>query len=172
MNIAMRRAKGVVHINVAKFGERTGEFGIVGFFLGLKPKVLQQRDVAILHMSDNFFRNLAYRIVAEEDRLIDQRMQIIADRSKRIFGHRLALRSAEVRHQNRFRFLLAEIIDRRQRLANSSVVGDFNFVAVLLNRDVEIDAHQDAFPANIDIWQRQLRHYFASISIISTQRLL
>ena len=62
---AMRRAERVVHINVAELGQRFGKLRIVRFFLGLKAKVFQQRDVAVVHLRDNFFRNGADCVVAE-----------------------------------------------------------------------------------------------------------
>src|SRR2546425_9504509 len=97
---------------------------------------------------------------------------MVADGPERVFLDALTFRPTEVRHQNSLRLLLAKIIDRRQRFANPGVVRDFNLVTVLFDRHVEIDASQDALPANIDISNRKFRHYFPSISSISTQRLL
>src|SRR6202022_3088420 len=169
---AMRRPERVIDVNFAEFCQRLSEFWIVRFFLRLKAQILQQRDVALLHCGDDLFRHFADRVVTKDDWLIDQSVQIITDRSQRVFLDALTFRAAEVRHQNRLRLLLAKIIDRRQRFADSRVVCDFNLVAVLFDRHIEIDASQNALPANIDISDRKFRHYFPSISSISTQRLL
>src|SRR6266571_672237 len=76
---AMRGAKGVVHIKIAEFRERLREFWIVRFLFRPEADVLEQSDIAILHMTDDFFRHLANRLLAENDWLMDERVQIIAD---------------------------------------------------------------------------------------------
>src|SRR5207253_4744348 len=169
---AMRGPEGIIDIDVAEFRESTGELWVVRFLPGMKTQIFQERDVAVLHRGDDLFRHLANYVVTEDDRLIDQGVQMIADWSERVFLDTFSLRPAEVRHQNRLRLLLAQIIDCRQRFPNSCVVGDFNFVAVLFDRHIEINARQNALPANIDISDRKFRHYLPSISSISTQRLL
>src|SRR5881394_2534378 len=55
----------------------------------------------------------------------------------------------------------AKIIDRRQRFADSRVVGNFNVVAILFDRHIEIDASQNALPANVDISKRKFRHAYS-----------
>src|SRR6266404_5590998 len=107
-------------------------------------------------MRDNSLRNAANRLGAENDRMIDERMQMIADWSQRIFFHTLAFWPAEMRHQNRFGIVLTQIIDRRQTFADARVVGDVDLAVALIDRDIEIDAHEHAFPADIDISQRKL----------------
>ena len=81
---AMRGAEGIVHIKIAEFCQRFGKFGIVRFFLRMETKILEQRHVALLHVRDNFFRHLADGVVTENDRMIDQGVQIISHRSQRI----------------------------------------------------------------------------------------
>src|SRR6266513_3038926 len=76
---AMRCAKGVVHIQIAKFCESLSEFWIVRFLFLLEADVLEQSDIANLHMTDDFFRHLANRLLAENDWLMDELVQIIAD---------------------------------------------------------------------------------------------
>ena len=68
---AVRRAKSVVHINFSKLGERFGKCWVVRFFFGLKAKVLQKRDVAVLHRGDDLFRHFTNRVVTKDDGLID-----------------------------------------------------------------------------------------------------
>ena len=78
----MGRAEGVVDINFTEFGQRLREFGVVRFFLRLKAQILQQRHVTVLHVLNNFLRNIANRVVTEDDRLSNQSVQMIADRSQ------------------------------------------------------------------------------------------
>ena len=92
----MGRAEGVVHINFTEFGQRLGEFGVVRFFLRLKAQILEQRDVAVLHVLNDFLRNIANRVVTEDDRLTNQGVQMIANRSQRVFLDALTLRPAKV----------------------------------------------------------------------------
>ena len=149
----MRRAEGVVHIKIAEPCQRLGKFWIVRFFPRMKTQVLQQRHVALLHVRHNFSRHLADGVVTENYRLINQRMQIISHRSQGVLVDSFAFRPAKMRHQNRFRAMLAQPIDRRQRGADPGIVRDHNFTVALLHRHVEIDAYQNAFSANLKITQ-------------------
>src|ERR1700730_4371212 len=100
-------------------------------------------------------------------------MQEVANGAQRIFIHPFSFRPAEVRHQYRFGAVLAQIIDRRQTLANARVISDLDLSVALLDRDIEIHPHEDAFPAHFDLSHGKLGHsYFESSSSISTQRLL
>src|SRR5437588_7806028 len=135
---AMRGPEGIIDIDVAEFRESTGELWVVRFLPGMKTQIFQERDVAVLHRGNDLFRHLANYVVTEDDRLIDQGVQMIADWSERVLLDTFSLRPAEVRHQNRLRLLLAQIIDCRQRFPNSRVVGDFNFVSLLLYWPIQI----------------------------------
>ena len=98
-------------------------------------------------------------VVAERDRVIDQGVQIIRHRPERIFLDRLALRPAEVRHQNRLRALFAQVIDRRQTFPDPRVVCDDDLAVALFGRNIEIDAHEHAFSADFEIAKGELGHY-------------
>ena len=123
----MGRAEGIVHVKIAELRQRFGELRIVRFFLRLETHILEQRHVAFVHVRDDRFRNLADRVVTENDRMIDERVQMIGHRPQRIFLDRLSFRPAEVRHQNCLRAVFAEIIDRRQTFADAGVIGDAIF---------------------------------------------
>ena len=82
---AMGGAEGVVHVKIAQFGQRFGKFRIVRFFFRLEAQILQQGDIAVSHVGDDFLGNVADGVVAERDRMIDQRVQIIRHRPQRIF---------------------------------------------------------------------------------------
>ena len=94
----MRRTERVVHINIAEFSQGFGKRRIVSFFPRKKTNVLDQRDIALFHMGDDFFRNFPDRFVAERNRVANQCVQVIRDRPKRILRDRLPLRSPEMRH--------------------------------------------------------------------------
>src|SRR5262245_56582030 len=109
----VRGAESIVHIKIAQLGKRLGEFWIVRLLTWLKPNVLKQRDIAILHVLNDFFRHITNGVMTENDGLMDQRMQIFADWPKRIFLRWFSLGSAKVRHQNRFPAVFAQVIDGR-----------------------------------------------------------
>ena len=129
----VRSAKSIVYIKIAKLGERLGEFWVVCFFTGLKTNILQQRDIAVLHVLNDFLRHIASGVVTEDDRLMNERMQIFADRAKRIFLRRFPLGPAKMRHQNNFGAMFAKVIDGRQAFPDSGVIGDANLAAGLAN---------------------------------------
>src|SRR5947208_16301391 len=110
-------------------------------------------------MLNDFLRHVTNGVVTENDGMMDQRMQIFADWTKRIFFHRLAFRPAKMRHQNSFRAMFAEVIDGRQAFADSRVISDANFAAANFGRHIEVHPHQHAFPADIEITDRKLGHY-------------
>ena len=110
-------------------------------------------------MLNNFLRHVTNGVVAENDGMMDQRIQILADWAKRIFFRWLSLRPAEVRHQNGFRTVFAKVVDGRQGFPDSCVIGDPNLAAANFSWHIEVHAHQHAFPANIEITNRKLGHY-------------
>ena len=158
---AVRGAKGIVHVKITQLGKRLGEFWIIRFLTGLKPNILEQRDIAVLHVVNDFLRHITNGVVTENDGMMDQGMQIFANWPKRIFLNRLALGPAEMRHQNGFRAVFAEVIDGRQAFADSGVISDANFAAANFGRHVEVHPHQHAFPADVEIADRKLCHYYS-----------
>src|SRR4029077_17347294 len=121
---AVRGAKGIVHVKIGRLGKRFGEFWIIRFLTWVKPNILEQRDIAILHVVNDFLRHITSSVVAENDGMMDQRMQIFANWPKGIFLNRLALGSAEMRHQNGFRAEFAEGFIGREAFPVSRVVRD------------------------------------------------
>src|SRR5262245_51368393 len=103
----MGGTKCIVHINITQFSKRLREFWIVRLLTWLKPNILEQRDVAVLHVVDDFPGHIAEGVVTENDGMMNQGMQIFADWPKRIFLNRLALGPAKVGHQNGFRAVFA-----------------------------------------------------------------
>ena len=147
----MGRTECIVDVEIAEFRQSFREFRIVRFFLRLKAKVLEQRDIAVLHMLNDFFRHFPNCVVTENDRLMDERMQIFADRTKGIFWHALSVGPAKMRHQNCFRAVFTEIVDRRQTFSNPSVISNADLSTAHFDWHVEIHPYQHAFAAYIQI---------------------
>src|ERR1700676_635573 len=78
-------------------------------------------------------------------------MQVISDRTKRIFFDALSFWPAEMRHQNRLRAVFAQVVDGRQAFPNARIIGYLDFPRVLLDRHIEIDPHKHALAANIEV---------------------
>ena len=154
----VRRAESIVHIIVAKLCQRFGKHRIVRFFAGVKTQVLEQRDVARTKTGHNLFRIRANAVVTEDNRMIDEIVKFHAHRPERIFRRRFSLRTAKVRHQNCFRALFSQIFDRRQTFTNARVIGDDHFAIAFFQRHIEIDPHQHAFIAHVEIANGQFGH--------------
>ena len=153
--------KGIVHVKITQLGKRLGEFWVICLLTSLKPNILEQCDIAVLHVLNDFRRHIADGVVTENDGVMDQGMQVFADWPKRIFLHRLSLGPAEMRHQNGFRAVFAEVIDGRQAFADSGVISDANFAAANFGRHVEVHPHQHAFPADIEITDSEFCHFYS-----------
>src|ERR1041384_584747 len=104
-------AEGIIYVKISQPGEGLGEFWIVRLFTRLKPNVFEQRDIAILHVLNDFLRHPTDRVMTKNDGLMDQRMQIFAYWTKRIFLSRFSLGPAKMRHQNGLRPMFAQVID-------------------------------------------------------------
>src|SRR4029450_8403077 len=107
----------------------------------METDVLQQGYFAFPHPSSEVFRSLADAIRAEEHRLANHFLKPRCHRPKRIFLHRFAFWSSEMRYQDNFRAMLAQVIDGGQALADPRVVRDHLPPVSLLKGDVEIHAH-------------------------------
>src|SRR4051812_14572808 len=156
---AVRSPKGIVHVKITHLGKRPGEFWIVCFLTGLKPNILEQRHIAVLHVVNDSLWHVPSGVVTENDGVMDQGMQVLADWSKGIFLNRLAFGAAEMRHQNSFRAVFAEVINGRQTFADSGVISNLNFAAANFGRYVEVHPHQHTFSADVEIADRNLCHY-------------
>ena len=155
----VRGAESIVHIKITELGKRLGEFWIVRFLTWLKPNILEQGDIAILHVLNDFLRHVTSSIVAKNDRLMNQRMQIFADWPKRIFLCWFSFGPAKMRHQNYFRAVLAQVIDGRQAFADPSVISHANFAVADFSRHVEVHSHEHPFSTDVEITESEFRHF-------------
>src|SRR5215475_9493771 len=151
----VRGAEGIIHVKISQLGERLGEFWIIRLFTRLKPNVFEQRNIAVLNVLNDFLRHVTDRVMTKNDGLVNQRMQIFAYGPKRIFLRRLSLGPAEVRHQNSFRAVFAQVVDGRQTFADSRVISDTNFATANFRRHVEIYPDQHAFSADVEITESE-----------------
>ena len=93
----MRRAEGVVHVDVREPRELHREARVVLLLLGMEAEILQQHDVARLHRRHHALGRRADAVRRQHDPSPELARQRVRDRLQRQLRLHLALRSAEVR---------------------------------------------------------------------------
>src|SRR5207248_2883425 len=83
------------YINLRESCERLRERLVVLFLACFKAHVFEQRHIAVFHVRDDLLRHFTDGVVAEDDGVIDQRVQVISHRAQRFLFAALALRPAE-----------------------------------------------------------------------------
>src|SRR5260221_13878965 len=111
---AMRGGKCVVHPDVAKFGKRSDESGIVLFFAGVETRVLEAENVTGLHGGNGTFCWLADAIGGEFNRPLDDAWGLGGPRLERLFQI-APLRPAEMREQDHLATFVGNLGDRWRR---------------------------------------------------------
>ncbi len=107
--------------------------------------VLQQHDIAIVHRGDLGLSVGAIGVLGQRNGDAEQFAKADGDRSQGQFRNDLALRTAEVGHQNDLGAFFAQGLDGRQGGLDTTIIGDRGAV----QRDVEISADQNALALEI-----------------------
>ena len=156
----MCRAEGIVDVVVGQAGKLFRKLLVIGLFFGMKTKIFQQQGLALFQFSRHLFGFWSNAIGTEADVLAGG--QILVQKHAQAFGHRfeahlgigLALGAAEMGDQDQSGAVAQGILNGRQSFADASVVHD----AAVFERDVEVNAHQDAVIAEREIADGELRH--------------
>ena len=119
---AVRRAEGVVHVEIAQRGELPGQRRIVLLLAGPEARVLDESDAAAGQPPRH--RHAGGQVLDELERDAEHPLHVAQDLAQRVLGIRTALGTAEVRQQDDPRAVLAQIPDRGQRGADAGIVGD------------------------------------------------
>jgi hypothetical protein len=170
---AVAGAEGVVAVDAAQRGKRGGEgidarrllgreafvgvfFGLIDErFLGVKTEIFEQDALFVLHARDEPGYVRSDAIGRERDLQVEQFAET--------HGHGLetmlrlepfALRPPQVAHQHEPAAAVEHVADRRQGLSDPPVIGDVS----VLERDVEVHAHQDAPSGDVDLVNGALGH--------------
>jgi hypothetical protein len=139
---AMRRAEGIVDVQIGQRGELPAKGGIVLFLAGVETHVLQQQDVAILQPGGQLFDFATDAIPGHGDWFAEELRQVRRHRGQTVFGVRRRFRTAEMRSENQSTTLLEDIAECWQRGGNAGVVGN---PALVVEGDVEIDPAKNVF---------------------------
>ena len=144
---AVRGAKGVVHVDVETLRELARERRIVFLLLRVEADVLEEDDPARRQRAHRLLHFRPDRIGKERDGAPEQLAEPLRDGRQRKL--RIASgRPAEMRNETDRRAAFEQHADRGQRGADAGVVGDR---ARIVQRHVEVDAHEHALPARIHI---------------------
>ena len=131
---AVRRAERVVHVEVGE-ARKLPRVGVV-------VRRLPGPEAGVLEDGQGRGR------VVERDLAVEELREPLGDGPKRVSRIRLAFRAPEVRAEDRSRDgAIEEELDGRERGPDARVVGNRS----LLERDVEVDADEDALPADIGL---------------------
>ena len=142
----MGRREGVIDENVAERRKLSGKAFVVLFFLGVKARILQTENVAVLHLRDGRFRRRTHAVLGEGDGLFHDPRHLGGDRPQRSFRIG-SFGTAEMREQNDFAALAGEFGNGRSDFFDAGRVGDLP----VEHRHVEVDAQQYAFALHVGV---------------------
>ncbi len=146
----MGGGEGVVDVEIAERRQRRDEIAFVLFLAGVEAGILEEQDVAVLHLRHRGRRVGADAIVGEGDRTAEDGADRRHDLFQRHLGIRLALRAAEMGEQDRLAALVGDFVDGRCDGTDARVVADL----AVRHRHVEIDADEDALAGEIGVVER------------------
>jgi hypothetical protein len=163
----MGAAEGIVDVNVAERGKLPGELGIVFLLLGVKAKIFKQQRLAGLEVANHLGGDISDAIGGEGNVLIlaedviEQFSQTIDDGTKAHGGYNLALGAAQMRAEDDAGLAPEGVLDGGNGFANAGVVGDAGSAIGTIGRErnIEVDADENTFIGEIQVADRQLRHF-------------
>ena len=120
----------------------------------MEAEVLEEDRLAGPHPLDGILRADPERIAGDRHVAAEQLAQPLADRAKTEPVLDLPVGPAEMARQDHPGPFVQEGHDRRQRGADARVVGDL----AVRQRDVEVDADEDALPGRVEVPNGQLVH--------------
>ncbi len=144
---AMRGGEGVVDVEIAERGELAGEGGVVFLLGGVEAQILEQRDLARRQPGDDRLGRRAAAILGEGDRAADRGRERVPHHLQRHAGHDLAVGPAEMGQHHDLGALVEQLLQRRGAALDARRVAHL----AVLDRDVEVRAHQDAPAGDIEI---------------------
>jgi hypothetical protein len=151
----MRRTERIIYVDIREAGEGRGKVGLVLLLFRVKAKILEEYDAipGANGLVYGRFRPFTDAVLGKGHRPPENLRKPRGYRSKAELPCYGPLRPPEMagEHSHR-RTTIQRVLDRRNRGADASVVAD----ASLLERDVEVDADEDALALQIEVFDRQL----------------
>ena len=150
----MGRPERVVHEDVGVRRERLGELRVVLLLLRVEAEVLEEDRLARPHPLDGVLGADPERVAGHGHVPPQELAQALADRPQPEPVLDLAVGPAEVAGEDDLRARAEERRDRRQGGPDARVVGDL----AVGERDVEVDADEDALARGVEVADGQLVH--------------
>jgi hypothetical protein len=143
----MRRAEGIVDVNVAEARKLSGKLVVVLLFFRMKAQVLKQQHVAVFESIDDSFNFRADAVIGKLHGLSQQFRQVRRHWAEAVFLIALALRSPQMRSQDYTRAPLGRILNRRQRSTYTRIILNHS----VLERHVEIHTYKDPLALDVQV---------------------
>ena len=118
----------------------------------MEAQVLEQQDLAILQARHRVLGRRAHGVAGELHLRAQQAREHLGHGGQAHVGHDLAVGTAQVRHQDDLRALVAQVLDGGQRLLEALVA----LHHPILEGHVEVDAHDHALARGGEILDEQL----------------
>ncbi len=152
---AMSGAEGIANEQaIAKLGELLREGFVVLFFFGVEAHVFEKEDAAVGEGSAFGFGVGADAIVCEGDWAFQELFEFFCGGREGILGIRATFRPAQMRGEDEASTFLDGEAKSGKSFADARVVGD----DAVFERDVEVDADEDALAVEVEIVDGELVH--------------
>ena len=149
--LAVDGPEGVVDVQVGEGREPVGEAPPLGVVLarlaGREADVLEQHDPVGLGRPHRLRGRLPHDVLGEAHRRAEQLLEPLADRRQAVRRVGLALRTAEVRDDDRRSAPVEQVAQQRDARADAAVVTDPS----VLERDVQVAADEDALALDVEV---------------------
>jgi len=164
-------AEGIIHVDVGELAEAGAEsgdlsgvglhavpLGILGLalLLNVEADVLEQDDLAWLEGGAGGLDLGANAVVEELHRLAEDFLKLCGDWLERVLGDALTIGTAKMAGENDRGSLGEGMLDGREGGGDALGIGDLPSLLVL--RDVEINADEDAFAGEVEVLDRFFGH--------------
>ena len=123
---AVGDGEGVIHIDVAEFGDLSGESRVVLLLALVIAEVFQHTDLARRKAIDQRLRGRSNAVLAEENRDAEQGRQFLCHRLQRVLRHRLAVRAAEMRQYDNLRAAPQQVLESGKEPFDPGRIGDLS----------------------------------------------
>ena len=160
---AVRDAKGVVDIDVAKLGQGSSKSGVVLLLALLKTKVLDEQHLAVGKGQRRREGLLAAHVAHVGNGRAEQLGEAGGDRLHGVRGLKTrACGPAQVAHAHDARAALAKQVDGGKSRANAGVVAH----DAVLDGHVEVDADNDTLARDVGVGDAALIRHTSSIQVV------
>src|SRR5262249_30829288 len=152
---AMRGAKSVANKKaIAKCGELFGKSLVVLLFLGMETNVFEDQHFPIAKSFALALRTRTHAIKRESHWLAEKLFQLLGSRTQRILRIGPALGASKSRSKNEAPTFLNGEAKCGERFADARVIRDDG----ILERDVEVNAKENAFALEVEVVDGELVH--------------